>query len=63
MNCVGDFLDMYPQKEFEEFGEYFNAKKVRSSRPRIFPFGYKERKMAFFQVDLLRKNLLTKENL
>ena len=59
MNCVGDFRYVSP-KEFEEFGEYFNVKKVRSSRPRIFPYGYKERKMAFAPGGLIAKRFAYK---
>ena len=44
MNCVGDFRYVSP-KEFEECGEYFCAKKTQHKS--IFPYGYKERKLAF----------------
>ena len=44
MNCVADFRYVSPL-EFEEFGEYFNAKKTQHKR--IFPYGFKERKAAF----------------
>ena len=39
---------------------YFNVKKVRSSRPRIFPYGYKERKMAFAPGGLIAKRFAYK---
>ena len=52
MNCVGDFRYVSPL-EFEEFGEYFNAKKTQHKR--VFPYGYKERKQAFSPGGIIAK--------
>tara|TARA_B100000795_G_scaffold239348_1_gene200957 strand:+ start:2065 stop:3366 length:1302 start_codon:yes stop_codon:yes gene_type:complete len=52
MNCVGDFRYVSPL-EFEEFGEYFNAKKTQHKR--IFPYGYRERKNAFSPGGIIAK--------
>jgi len=52
MNCVGDFRYVSP-KEFEECGEYFCAKKTQHKR--IFPYGYKERKLAFCPGGIIAK--------
>lgn len=58
MNCVGDFRYVSP-KEFEEFGEYFKVKKVRSAT-RIFPYGYKERKQSFAPGGMIAKKFAQK---
>lgn len=52
MNCVADFRYVSPL-EFEEFGEYFNAKKTQHKR--IFPYGFKERKSAFAPGGIIAK--------
>ena len=52
MNCVGDFRYVSPL-EFEEFGEYYNAKHTQHKR--IFPYGYKERKQAFSPGGIIAK--------
>ncbi len=52
MNCVADFRYVSPL-EFEEFGEYFNAKKTQHKR--IFPYGFKERKAAFSPGGIIAK--------
>lgn len=52
MNCIGDFRYVSPL-EFEEFGDYFKAKK--NNHKRIFPYGYKERKQAFAPGGVIAK--------
>ena len=59
MNCVGDFRYVSPL-EFEEFGEYFNAKKTQHKR--IFPYGYKERKQAFCPGGIIAKRFAALRN-
>ena len=55
MNILGDFRYVSP-REFNEFGNYFNAKKTQKKKSK-FPYGYKERKEAFKPGGCLAKKL------
>ena len=55
MNILGDFRYVSP-REFNEFGNYFNAKKTQKKISK-FPYGYKERKEAFKPGGILAKKL------
>ena len=55
MNILGDFRYVSP-REFNEFGNYFNAKKTQKKLTK-FPYGYKERKEAFKPGGILAKKL------